>query len=190
MKEGLPMKKTAMILLGTTMIFASLSQQAKAQQESYTAIAAAPNSGASQIRFNVRITKWSTDDEVKQYGQILKDKGQDALFEALKKLDAGRINKIGDTGNQIALAQKMTSDKGTIITLVTARVMSTFEQTRSATHTNYPFGFLQLMVDDKGNGSGKLISATKIKFDDEQGHFKLEPYGSGYTPVTNVTRNE
>lgn len=184
------MRKISIMLLGITSIFVSLSLYAGAQQESYSAIAAAPNSGASQIRFNVNITKWSTDDELKQYGQILKDQGQDALFDALKKLDAGRINKAGDTGNQIALAQKMTSDKGTIITIVTARVMSTFEQSRKATHTNYPFGYLMLMVNDKGEGTGRLITATKIRFDQEAGHFKLDPYGNGYTPVTNVTRNE
>jgi hypothetical protein len=190
MEEGLAMTKTAMMLLGISLISAGFSLQAKAQQESYTAIAAAPNSGASQIPFKVTITKWSTDDEIKQFGTILKEQGQDALFEALKKQDAGRINKVGDTGNQIALAEKTQSDKGTVITLISARNMSTYEQSRKATHTNYPLGFLQLIVNEKGEGTGRLMSATKIKFDKEKGHFKLEPYGNGYTPVTNVVRSE
>ena len=184
------MRKIPIMLIGITSIFVSLCVCARAQQESYTAIAAAPNSTASQIRFNVRITKWSSDDELKQYGQILKDQGQDALVDALKKLDAGRINKVGDTGNQIALAQKMTSDKGTVITIVTARVMSTLELDRKAAHTKYPLGYLMLMVNDKGEGTGRLISAAKIKFDQEAGHFKLDAYGNGFVPVTNVTRNQ
>ncbi len=77
------MTKIAMMLLGITLIPAGFSLQAKAQQESYTAILAAPNSGASQSRFNVRITKWASDDQVKEFGKILKEQGQDALVSAL-----------------------------------------------------------------------------------------------------------
>lgn len=184
------MTKIAMMLVGMSLMYGGLSEQAMAQTESYSAIAAAPNSGASQIRFNVQITKWSTDAEVQSYGTILKDQGEDALVDALRKLDAGRVNKAGDTGNQIALAQKMQSGKDTIITIITARKMSTFEQNRKATHTNYPLGFLQLTVNEQGEGNGKMMSAAKVRFDKEKGHFKLEPYGNGYTPVTNVTRHE
>ncbi len=184
------MTKIAMFLLGISLIPAGFSQQARAQRESYTAILAAPNSGATQSRFNVRITKWTTDDQVKEFGKILKEQGQDALVSALEKEDAGRIYKVGDTGNQIALAEKTQVGGDTIITIITARTISTSERARNATHELYPLGFLQLKVNDKGEGTGKMMSAASVRFDKEQGHFKLEPYGNGYTPVTNVIRNE
>src|SRR5579871_3152468 len=144
------MTKIAMFLLGISLIPAGFSQQARAQRESYTAILAAPNSGASQSGFNVRITKWATDDQVKEFGKILKEQGQDALVSALEKEDAGRIYKIGDTGNQIALAEKMQLGDDTIITIITARTITTFERQRKATHGNYPLGYLQLKVNGKG----------------------------------------
>jgi hypothetical protein len=116
----------------------------------------------------------------------LKERGQDALFGELKKLDAGRINEVGETGNQIAVAEKSTSGDQTIITLITARRMSTSEQSRKATHTNYPFAFLQVTLNDKGEGAGKMVTAAKIKYDQSKGHAVLDPYGNGATAVTNV----
>lgn len=184
------MTKIAMMLLGITLIPAGFSLRAKAQQESYSAILVSPGSSPGQMGFNIRITKWVSDDQVKEFGKILKEQGQDALVSALEKEDAGRIYKVGDTGNQIALAEKMQLGDDTIITIITARTITTFERQRKATHGNYPLGYLQLKVNGKGEGTGKMMSAASVRFDKEQGHFKLEPYGNGYTPVTNVTRNE
>ena len=161
-------------------------QYAKAEDESYSAILATSNAGAKQIRFTFTITKWSTQDEIRELGQVLKDHGQDALYAELKKLDSGRINQIGEVGNQIAIAEKSTSGNNTVITLITARRMTVAEQARGATHTDYPFAFLQVFLNDKGEGTGKAVTAAKIKFDEQKGHAVLDPYGSGASPVTNV----
>jgi hypothetical protein len=187
MNEGESMSKIAITLLAVACLLpTTLSLQAKAQKESYTAMLATNNAGASQVRFNFTITKYATDDEVKQLATILKDQGQDALVEALKKLDAGRINKIGDTGNQIAIAEKAQSGNGTVITIITARRIAVSELQRSAKHTDYPLGYMTVTLNEKGEGTGKMMTAAKIKFDEKKGHYTLEPYGNGYVPVTNV----
>jgi hypothetical protein len=180
------MSRIAMTIAAVSLVSVALCQNAKAQNESYSAILATSNAGAKQIRFTFTITKWATEDEIKQLGKVLKEHGQDALFEELKKLDAGRINQVGETGNQIAVAEKSTSGNSTIITLINARRMSTTELSRGATHTDYPFGFLQVMLNDKGEGTGKMVTAAKIKYDESKGHAVLDPYGSGGSPVTNV----
>ena len=180
------MSKIVMTVAAVCLVSLALSQNARAQNESYSAILATSNAGAKQIRFTFTITKWATEDEIKQLGQVFKEHGQDALVAELKKLDAGRINQVGETGNQIAVAEKSTSGDNTIITLITARVMSVAEQSRKATATNYPFGFLQVTLNDKGEGTGKMVTAAKIKYDESKGHAVLDPYGSGATPVTNV----
>ncbi len=180
------MSRIVRIVVAVCLVSLALSQCAKAQKESYSAVLATSNAGAKQIRFTFTITKWATEDEIKQLGQVLKEHGQDALVAELKKLDAGRINQAGDTGNQIAVAEKSTSGNSTIITLITARVISVAEQSRKATATNYPFGFLQVTLNDKGEGTGKMVTAAKIKYDESKGHAILDPYGSGATPVTNV----
>jgi len=180
------MSKFAMTIAAVGLISMALCQNAKAQEESYSGILATSNAGAQQVRFTFTITKWATQDEIKALGKVLKEQGQNALFDELKKLDSGRINQIGETGNQIAVAEKSTAGGNTVITMITARRMSATELARKATATNYPFAFLQVTLNDKGEGTGKMVTAAKIKFDEEKGHAVLDPYGSGATPVTNV----
>ena len=178
-------KKMLLIFVAATSI--GLSQMAKAQEEAYTAMVTTNrDTGAKQIQFNFRITKWATQDEIKQLGAVLKDKGQDALLEEMKKLDSGRINEKGETGNQIAIAEKWQDGNDAVITMIAARRMTMFETKNRGASTKYPFGFLQVKVNANGEGTGKLVAAAAIKYDQKKGTYRLDPYGNGASPVTNV----
>jgi hypothetical protein len=167
--------------------WSAMGHDAKAQNDAYTAIAqTAASTGSQQVQFNFTITSWATQDDIKRLGAILKEKGQDALLEELQKLDAGRINKVGDTGNQIAVAEKWQNGDKTVITMISARRMSMFESGARGVSKGYPLAFLQVTVDAKGEGSGKLVSAAKVKYDKKADSFRLEPYGQGATPISNV----
>jgi hypothetical protein len=180
------MLRIAMTAAAICLVSLSLCQNATAQKESYSAIMVTRAPSTQHVRFTFNITKWATEDEIKQLGKVLKERGQDALFDELKKLDAGHINASGDIGNQIAIAEKSMSGNNTVITMINARRMSTVEQARNATHTDYPFGFLQVTLNEKGEGTGKMVMAAKIKYDTSKGHSVLEPYGNGAAQVTNV----
>jgi hypothetical protein len=172
---------------------AGFSLMAKAQEEAYAAIAqTSSGSGGKQVQFNFTITKWSTQDEIQKLGAILKDKGQDALLDELKKLDAGRIRTLDGTGNPIAVAEKWQDGDQTVITMIGARGMTLFESKYRGrtTSTDYPFGFLQVRVNAKGEGSGKAVAAAKIKYDKEKDTVRLDPYGNGATPIINVRPNK
>ena len=186
------MSKKVLIFFAFVCLFsAGLGQVAKAQEEAYTAMATTNrDTGAKQIQFDFRITKWATQDQIKQLGALLKDKGQDALLEEMKKLDSGRINEKGDTGNQIAIAEKWQDGNDTVITMIAARRMSMFETKGRGVSTKYPFGFLQVRVNANGEGSGKMVAAAGIKYDEEKGTYRLDPFGNGATPVTNVRPNK
>jgi hypothetical protein len=180
-------KKSLIFVAAVCLVFAGLGRVAKAQDEAYTAMATtSSDTGGKQVQFNFRITKWATQDDIKQLGVVLKDKGPDALLEELKKMDSGRINQKGDTGNQIAIAEKWQDGSDTIITMIAARRMTMFETKNRGKSMDYPFGFLQVKVNAKGEGSGKLVAAAKIKYDQEKGTYRLDPFGNGATPVTNV----
>jgi methionyl-tRNA formyltransferase len=180
-------KKLLIFTAGALLVTAGFSQMAKAQEEAYTAMATTNrDTGAKQIQFDFRITKWANQDQIKELGAVLKDKGQDALLEELKKLDSGRINQKGETGNQIAIAEKWQDGNDTVITLIAARRMSMFETKSRGVSTKYPFGFLQVRVNASGEGSGKLVAAAAIKYDQEKGTYRLDPYGNGATPIANV----
>ena len=180
-------KRLFIFVTAACLVSAGLGQMARAQEEAYTAMATtSSDTGSKQVQFDFRITKWATQDEIKQLGAVLKDKGQDALLEELKKMDSGRINQKGETGNQIAIAEKWSDGSDTVITMIAARRMSMFETKSRNKSTDYPFGFLQVKVNANGEGIGKLVAAAKIKYDKDKETYRLDPFGNGATPVANV----
>jgi hypothetical protein len=184
------MKKSAkaaaflVFLVSASGIFA----QDKMPTEAYSGVAIGTGGGVGgkTIQFDFRITQYTTDEEVQNFAQLLKDKGTDALRRALEKEDRGRINRVGSTGNQIAVARKRQEGSDTIITIVTARTMPFVELYNNGRSTGYPFGFLQVKIDDKGVGTGQIMAAAKIRFDEKKGMYQIESFGNQYIKATNV----
>jgi hypothetical protein len=173
-------------------LFVSLSLVASAQDkpllEAYSGVAIGTGGsvGGKTISFDLRVAQYTTDEELQNFAQLLKDEGTDALRRALEKEDKGRINPVGSTGNQIAVARKRQQGSETIITIVTARTMSFAELYRSARTTGYPFGYLQVKLDATGKGTGQIMAAAKIRFDKKKGQYEIESYGNQYIKATNV----
>jgi hypothetical protein len=189
MKGGLQVKSTAMLILGVAIIISPLfCQEGKMKQEAYTGTAIGTGGAASakSIGFDFRIDRYTSDEDVDQLATLLKEKGPDALRAAMEKLDVGRINPTGSVGNTIAVARKRQDGSDTIITIVTARVMPFVELYRGGRTTDYPFGFLQVTLNAKGQGSGQIMVAAKIRFDKKKGHFEIESYGNQYIKAVNV----
>ena len=183
------MKRIALLILGVAFIITPLlCQEGQTKQDAYSgvAIGTGGSAGGKSIGFDFRVTRYTTDEEVDQLATLLKEKGPDALRRAMEKLDVGRINPTGSTGNQIAVARKRQEGSDTIITIVTARIMPFAELYRGGRTTDYPFGFLQVKLNEKGEGSGQIMVAAKIRFDKKKGHYEIESYGNQYIKATNV----
>jgi hypothetical protein len=106
------------------MLAGGLLAQDKTSPEAYSgvAIGTGGSGGGKTLQFDFRVTQYTTDEELQDFAQLLKDKGPDALRAALEKEDKGRINAVGSTGNQIAVARKRQQGADTIITIVTPPV--------------------------------------------------------------------
>lgn len=169
-------------------MLASYGQDEKKQPEAYSGVAMGTGGsvGGKSIQFNFNITAYTTDEEVDKFAALLKEKGQDALRRALEKEDKGRLNPAGRIGNQIAVARKRQQGTETFITIVTARVMPFVELYNSGRSTDYPFGFLQVKLNEKGEGTGQIMAAAKIKFNKKSGHYEIESYGNQYIKAVNV----
>jgi hypothetical protein len=187
--------KLSCIPLLVLVIFASFSLAASAQEkmapEAYTGVAIGTGGtvGGRSVSFDFRITSYTTDQEVQNFAQLVKEKGRDALRSALEKEDKGRINLVGTTGNRIAVARKRQQGEKTIITIVTARQMSFGELYNSGRSVDYPFGFLQLTLDATGKGTGQIMAAAKIRFNEKSGQYEIESFGNQYIKATNVRPN-
>jgi hypothetical protein len=138
------------------------------------------------ISFYFRITRYTTDEELQNFAQLLKDKGTDVLRRALEKEDKGPINAVGSTGNQVAVARKRQQGTETIITILSARNMPFIELYRNGRTTDYPFGYLQVKLDATGKGTGQIMAAAKIRFDKKKGQYEIESVGNQYIKATNV----
>jgi hypothetical protein len=167
---------------------AGVLAQEKTSPEAYSGVAIGTGGsvGGKTIQFDFRITQYTTDEELQNFAQLVKDKGTDALRSALEKEDKGRINAVGSTGNQIAVARKRQQGADTIVTIVTARTMPFIELYRGGRSTDYPFGYLQVKLDAKGEGTGQIMAAAKIRFDKKKGNYEIESYGNQYIKATNV----
>jgi hypothetical protein len=190
--------KTAVsrIPLFTLVLLVSLTVDAIAQDQTppqaYTGVAMGTGGsvGGKTISFDFRVTQYTTDEELQNFAQLVKDKGTDALRRALEKEDKGRISAVGSTGNQIAVARKRQQGSETIITIVTARNMPFVELNNNGRTTNYPFGYLQVKLDSTGKGSGQIMAAARIRFDKKKGQYEIESFGNQYIKATNVRPNK
>jgi len=183
-------KLTLLLVLGiATLLATAYGQEEGMKPEAYSAVAMGVGGsvGGKSIQFDFRITRYATDDEVNKFAGLLKANGQDALRRALEKEDVGRVNPVGSVGNQIAVARKVQAGKDTVITIVTARIMNFGELYRSGRSVDYPFGYLQVKLNDKGVGAGKIFPAASIRFNKKHGRVEIESFGNAeYIKAVNV----
>lgn len=183
------MRKLAFVILGAALLVSGVAgQEGQGQAESYSAVAMGTGGavGAKSMQFSFRINRYATDEEVNKLATLLKEKGPDALRRTLEDEDVGRINPVGSVGNQIAVARKRADGRDTVITIVTARIMPFVELYRNGRTTDYPFGFMQVKLNDKGEGAGEIMAAAKIRFDKKKGHYEIESYGNQYIKAVNI----
>jgi hypothetical protein len=178
-----------LLALGITLFMsASYGQGEKAKPEGYSAVAMGTGGsmGGKTMSFDFRITEYTSDVEVQKFAELLKESGPDALRRALEKEDKGRLSPVGRVGNQIAVARKRQQGSETIITIVTARTMPFIELYGGGRSTDYQFGFLQVKLNEKGEGLGNIMAACKIRFDKKKGKYEIESYGNQYIKAVNV----
>ena len=179
-----------LVLLVSLCVGTSAQDNTPPQAYSAVAIGTGGSVGGKTIPFDFRITQFTTDEQVQNFAQLVKDKGTDALRRALEKEDKGHITPVGSTGNQIAVARKQQQGSETIITVVTARTMPFVELYRNGRTTDYPFGYLQVKLDASGKGSGQIMAAARIRFDKKKAQYEIESFGNQYIKVTDVPPND
>lgn len=187
MKAQLP-RISILVALAVVFLFLMASAQEKESPQAYSGVAVGTGGsvGGKTIMFDFRIAQFTTDEELQTFAQLVKDQGTEALRRALEKENKGRINAVGSTGNQIAVARKRQQGSDTIITIVTARNMPFIELYRGGRTTDYPFGYLQVKLDATDKGTGQIMAAAKIRFDKKKGQYEIESFGNQYIKATNV----
>ena len=152
-----------------------------------TAFGQAGAAAGKSFGFTVYITAWTTDQQVKDFTDTLRENGPDALVKAFNKTkDVGRVSPTGFVGNSFRFARTTpTKDGGQHIVMVTDRPMRFWEVYNAGRSTQYPFGIIVLNVDSAGKGTGTLAPICKIKFN-KKNELEIENYGQKPLRLANV----
>ena len=152
-----------------------------------TAYGQAGSAAGRSFGFTVYITDWTSDQQVKDFTDTLRENGPDGLAKAFDKTkDVGRVSPTGFVGNGFRFARATrTQGGGMHVVMVTDRPMSFWERYNSGRSTQYPFGIIVLNVDSAGKGTGTLAPICKIKFN-KKNELEIEHYGQKPLRLANV----
>jgi hypothetical protein len=144
-----------------------LAAQSNSRPEKFTAFAVNVSNMTTRAQtspVDVNINRWSSDADRDRLIAILRDKGQDALLEALQKLPVvGYISTPGSLRYDLHFArQRPKPDGGRMVFLMTDRFIGSWEAANRPRTIDYPFTLIQLDLDKTDHGVGKASLYTKI----------------------------
>jgi hypothetical protein len=143
---------------------------------------------ASTGTLDINIERWSTPEEAARLRDILTEKGEDALLEAVQKLPRmGSIARTGNLGWDIRFAQQIpAAGGGRRIVIATDRPMSFWEAANQPRSADYAFTLAEVRLGPDGKGEGKLVPAAKIDYDKESNTLEIENYNTEPVRLTQV----
>jgi hypothetical protein len=156
------------VLVAPVVICASaVAQSTGTLPERFDAVAIStggPRSDAVNTPVEITINRWSTPEENQRLINALKAHGPEAMLGTLRDLKSvGTINTPGNLAYDLRYAyQERTGEGGRQIVLATDRPISYWEAVNQPRIINYPFTFIELRMNSRGEGEGKLALATKI----------------------------
>lgn len=135
---------------------------------------------------DVIVERWSTDEERRTLVSAFREKGPEGLREALQKMKpVGRILTPGSIGYDLHYAHQVPlHDGGRRILVGTERPMSFREISRGTESSEYPFTIVEMRLNAKGEGEGRLSLATRIAGDADR--VELENYDMAPIRLTKI----
>jgi hypothetical protein len=156
----------ATVLAGST---AFTSARDDVGKEEFTAVAL--SSGGLRTapvadQLQIVIERWSTTGQQKKLMAAL-NKGQSEMLETMRDLPrVGYIRTPNSLAWDLRYAQQARGeDGGRRIILATDRPVSVWEAMNQPRSYDYPFTFIELRVNDDGEGEGHITPATRVTSD-------------------------
>jgi len=168
-----------------------LAQQQQSEPERFTAAAIStggPRSAAGASQVDIVINRWSTPQQTERLVTTLKEKGAEAMLDVLRDMEpVGTIHAPGRIGYQLRYAyQEPLPDGGRRIFLATDRPIGAWEAANQSRSLDYPFTYIELRLDEQGEGEGKLALATKIDVSTSGRVIELVNYATHPVQLNNV----
>ena len=134
-------------------------------------------------RVEINLNRLSTPDQREAFLQQLRQDGQGALLEALRKAPSvGTIRFDTELAWDLRYATVKSGPENTVqLSLATDRPMSFREVWNQPEYSEYPFTLINLELGPDLKGKGTMILAAQIRGDETGRFIHVENYGS--TPV-------
>ena len=149
--------------------------------------------GTEMGRIKITVEHWTTDEERKTLVEALRSGnpasrgGNDALVDAMDKLQAGYVQIENNLRWPIRSAASWKTEKGRKVRFATNRPMNYQETSMNSRSSDYPIGFVELLLTPEGKGEGILLAATQVEFGaDGKLQVRSLPTNTGPQKVTNV----
>ncbi len=160
------MRTILLVLCGVMLAFGAVDAQAQDFSGRLTLTDDATESGF--VAFNIWVDDYTENDERQQYLETLAEDGPEMLAAELASTQVGRFQVLGQLANRIAYAYEFPdADGGRRVLLATARPLIVTRQIPLGSPRDFPFGLIQLNLDENGEGDGVIFAATSIRFNDE-----------------------
>jgi hypothetical protein len=142
--------------------------------------------GPTSGTVDVIIERWSTQAERRALVSAFTEKGPEGLRKALEDIEPlGRITTPGSIGYDLRYAHQVPlPGGGRRILAGTERPMSFTEISRGTISSDYPFTIVEMRLNAKGEGDGRLSLATKIV--GEGDYVELENYDRAPIRLTKI----
>jgi hypothetical protein len=128
----------------------------------------------------IAINRWSTPEERQMLVDTLRDKGREALADALSRMPPIGWIRLPNTRSQdLRYAwQAPLPDGGRRVVIATDRIVNYAELTTAAQTQYYEFSVAEIHFDKEGKGEGKLSPLAKVDIDKATNQIEVEDYTS------------
>lgn len=151
--------------------------------ENFTAFAINTNRRPSTFSVDIRIDRWSTDEQRDTLLTIVKEeidvnRANDMLLTALQRMPStGSIREATSLAWDLRYArQSPLPEGGRQIVLATDRPIDFWEARNRPRKFNYRFTLLELRLNKEGRGEGKMFEGARIFIDPRTNNLVIENY--------------
>jgi hypothetical protein len=191
--EEAQMRKMMALAVVAGFLFAGPAQaQEKAEKPKpyrFTAFAVNMGSGPKAFTVDIVLERLSTDEEREGLIAAFIEGGQDKLLPALQKIKprVGYIRTPNSLGWDLQYAWRFVNSDGTSrLVIATDRRINFWEARNQPRSIDYPFTIIEMRLDAKGEGEGRLAAGTKISKSRDGKTIELENYGISPVALNNI----
>jgi hypothetical protein len=186
-------KMVALAIVAGFLLAGSAQAQDKKEEKPkpyrFTAFAINMGSGPKAFTVDIVLERLSTDEEREGLIAAFVEGGQDKLLPALQKVRprVGFIRTPNSIGYDLQYAWRfVNSDGSSRLVIATDRRINFWEARNQPRTIDYPFTIIEMRLDAKGEGEGRMAAGTKITRSKDGKTVELENYGISPVALNNI----